>query len=52
MKYKIKVVNQKTGEVVKILATDSERKADKIEMGLLRQMDRDNYYVAVESKGR
>ena len=45
MSYMVEVVDRKTREPVKTLGPMSERKAEKVERGLLRNLDEGNYYV-------
>lgn len=45
MSYMVEVVEIKTRKVVKTLGPMSERKADRVERGMLRSMDTENYFV-------
>jgi hypothetical protein len=46
--FRVEVIDFKTGKVDRVIGRGlSERKADNIEMGLLRQMDRENFGVRV-----
>lgn len=44
----ILVKHKRTGEVAKKMGPMTERKAEKVELGLLAQIDRDNWYVGEE----
>ena len=46
--FNVKVINKKNDSVEIIAEKVSENKADKIEMGLLRQIDFENYEIEVE----
>lgn len=50
-KYRVSVKEIGTNEVVRDLGAHNERKADRIEHGLLRQMDMDKFYVDIEKEG-
>lgn len=45
---KIKVIKSDTGEVVKTLAADTERKAERIERGLSINMNHADYCTVIE----
>ena len=47
----LKVKHISTGEIVKTLGPMSERKAEKVTMGLLINMNRDEYCVVEEEEG-
>ena len=46
--YKIKCIKSDTGEVVKTLEADTERKAARIERGLSINMNHADYYTVIE----
>lgn len=43
--YIIEVIEKKTREVVKRLETENERKAERVEMGLMMQTNLNEYWV-------
>ena len=45
MSYMVEVVDRKTNEPVKALGPMTERKAERVERGLLMNLDDENYYV-------
>lgn len=45
MSYMVEVIDRKTNEPVKTLGPMSERKAEKVERGLLINLDDESYYV-------
>lgn len=45
--YMVEVLEAKTRRVVKTLGPMSERKADRVERGILMNLDDENYYVQV-----
>ena len=45
MSYMVEVVEIKTKKVVKSLGPMSENKADRVERGILMQLDDENFYV-------
>jgi len=49
--WRVEVVETATGEVVKSIPCDYERKAEKVERGLLRQMDSDRFHTRVIAPG-
>lgn len=44
----IEVVHIKTKEVVKTLTANTERKAERLEMGLMHQTNLDDYFVSTK----
>ena len=46
--YKIKVIKADTGEVVRTLEADTERKAERIERGMSANMNHADYYTVIE----
>ena len=46
--YQIKVIKSETGEVVRTLEADTERKAERIERGLSINMNHADYYTVIE----
>ena len=45
--YYVRVIETETGEEIKNLGPMSEGKADKVELGLLRNMNRDKFHTAI-----
>ena len=45
MSYMVEVVDKKTNEPVKTLGPMTERKAERVERGILMNLDDENYYV-------
>jgi hypothetical protein len=47
MSYMVEVIDRKTNESVKTMGPMTERKAERVERGLLINLDDENYYVQV-----
>lgn len=50
-KIKVHVRERATNEIVKTLEADTEQQAERMERGLLINMDREKYFVDVETPG-